>query len=96
MVQFTDAELDKMISFFQEYLDFGENRISEGLQQQKVIEGILETLKEHYGEEGNDIENIEQYQSAVKAFQETIDDYLDNRYLFSSIIDKCKELKSKN
>lgn len=96
MVQFTDAELDKMISFFQEYLDFGESRISEGLQQQKVIEGILETLKEHYGEEGNDIENIEQYQSAVKAFQETIDDYLDNRYLFSSIIDKCKELKSKN
>lgn len=96
MVQFTDAELDKMISFFQEYLDFGESRISEGLQQQKVIEGILETLKEHYGEEGNDIENIEQYQSAVKAFQETIDDYLDNRYLFSSIIDKCKELKSNN
>lgn len=96
MTQFTDAELDKMISFFQEYLDFGENRISEGLQQQKVIEGILETLKEQYGEEGNDIENIEQYQSAVKAFQETIDDYLDNRYLFSSIIDKCKELKSKN
>ena len=96
MVQFTDAELDKMISFFQEYLDFGENRISEGLQQQKVIEGILETLKEHYGEEGNDIENIEQYQSAVKAFQETIDDYLDNRYLFSSIINKCKELKSNN
>jgi hypothetical protein len=96
MTQFTDAELDKMISFFQEYLDFGENRISEGLEQQKVIEGILETLKEQYGEEGNDIENIEQYQSAVKAFQETIDDYLDNRYLFSSIIDKCKELKSKN
>lgn len=96
MTQFTDAELDKMISFFQEYLDFGENRISEGLEQQKVIEGILETLKENYGEEGNDIENIEQYQSAVKAFQETIDDYLDNRYLFSSIIDKCKELKSKN
>lgn len=96
MVQFTDAELDKMISFFQEYLDFGENKINEGLQQQKVIEGILETLKEHYGEEGNDIENIEQYQSAVKAFQETIDDYLDNRYLFSSIIDKCKELKSNN
>lgn len=96
MTQFTDAELDKMISFFQEYLDFGENRISEGLQQQKVIEGILETLKEQYGEEGNDIENIEQYQSAVKAFQETIDDYLDNRYLFSSIIEKCKELKSNN
>ena len=96
MVQFTDAELDKMISFFQEYLDFGENRISEGLEQQKVIEGILETLKEQYGEEGNDIENIEQYQSAVKAFQETIDDYLDNRYLFSSIIEKCKELKSNN
>lgn len=96
MTQFTDAELDKMISFFQEYLDFGENRISEGLEQQKVIEGILETLKEQYGEEGNDIENIEQYQSAVKAFQETIDDYLDNRYLFSSIIEKCKELKSKN
>lgn len=96
MTQFTDAELDKMISFFQEYLDFGESRISEGLQQQKVIEGILETLKEQYGEEGNDIENIEQYQSAVKAFQETIDDYLDNRYLFSSIIEKCKELKSKN
>lgn len=96
MTQFTDAELDKMISFFQEYLDFGENRISEGLEQQKVIEGILETLKENYGEEGNDIENIEQYQSAVKAFQETIDDYLDNRYLFSSIINKCKELKSKN
>jgi hypothetical protein len=96
MTQFTDAELDKMISFFQEYLDFGESRISEGLEQQKVIEGILETLKEHYGEEGNDIENIEQYQSAVKAFQETIDDYLDNRYLFSSIIEKCKELKSNN
>lgn len=96
MTQFTDAELDKMISFFQEYLDFGENRISEGLEQQKVIEGILETLKENYGEEGNDIENIEQYQSAVKAFQETIDDYLDNRYLFSSIIEKCKELKSNN
>lgn len=96
MTQFTDAELDKMISFFQEYLDFGENRISEGLEQQKVIEGILETLKEQYGEEGNDIENIEQYQSAVKAFQETIDDYLDNRYLFSSIIEKCKELKSNN
>lgn len=96
MTQFTDAELDKMISFFQEYLDFGESRISEGLEQQKVIEGILETLKEQYGEEGNDIENIEQYQSAVKAFQETIDDYLDNRYLFSSIIEKCKELKSKN
>jgi hypothetical protein len=93
MTEFTEQELSKINKMFSEYLEFVEAKITDGLEQQKVIEKLLEALREAGTDE--DQEAIAMYEDSCDSFNETINTFLDERPIITSILEKCKEMKSK-
>jgi len=92
-IKFTNQELDKIHEMYSQYLKHLESKITEGVEQQKLIESLIEALRLSGTED--DLDAIAAYEDASENFSVTVNTFLDDRPIITSILEKCKEMKSK-